>query len=860
MASAADLQSFTSLANVQLPAPSRLVTSACCPDKDLVVLIQRLGSKDRLSLWKIQGSKKWEVSVEREPDAQPEEIIDVAWRQTIAVLHDPPRVTLHSIQDGHEQNVMYPAPAMPGRRIRLTNVWWFAAHKKADTDNIPDMFQRQGVITGSAHSTLKLLPLLDPPKDEQQSAGATELFAFQSTRTKTAQRSAIPLAISSWPTLSPDPLAASIAPSDRPGSKERSIAEELDPADDANVDGILAIADDQGRISPFLDGSFAFGPFAVDPTPGGSAIASLIKDSSRPVFYAHRRICADDASACEALPTIVHLPLMAQRMFRDEAKICSTARELVWYLMRSIKEMRTAWHGSDTLPGASGFGPRWERMLREKQQKQFGQKHPDAILDLTALLITGKASEALTDLLGSGGENMGDRGIMKWETIVGDALIKLRDHAERRVGPAFQRLHVVLEEVQGWALLPAYSQFRFSAERVGQCLELVKRGIILSAWLASAARQELRRFKEFMSWIKHELGKINTSGDAPNPGPAKHDILVVNDYLTAGLIGSPIDKWFVGPVPTFTTEDLGGSLKPPPLHEAIQNARKALSIRPLPSTLVGIYHRPHWSRGSLTITLQMNPRNIPDVDRNLDALIGELATSCQQLFVQAADAAGRSAQVSNVADVRPPPQSVEGKFVTRERTTEDADRFVQYLAIWTTDHRAEERHHRESVYRDFGAGQQAAMAVALLDCTVAKGVEGSDVAPFDVLDADFFDEELVVIVYRLRDSAWIGMANYREVSYQDIERARDDTASSREGLFVSAVRKWREGEIRVGRVSISRARRLAGRQSGGVSLAVNGRKGRRVACVLGGEGSTLEMLDMEGDEMGEEAEEGDALA
>lgn len=37
------------------------------------------------------------------------------------------------------------------------------------------------------------------------------------------------------------------------------------------------------------------------------------------------------------------------------------------------------------------------------------EKEPDAILDLTALLVTGKASEALSDLLGSGGENMGDR-------------------------------------------------------------------------------------------------------------------------------------------------------------------------------------------------------------------------------------------------------------------------------------------------------------------------------------------------------------------------------------------------------------------------------------------------------------------
>jgi anaphase-promoting complex subunit 4 len=79
MATVTDLDAFSSLANIQLPTPSRLVASSCCPDKDLVVFIQRLGSKDRLSLWKMQGSKKWEVTVENESDGQSEEIADIAW-------------------------------------------------------------------------------------------------------------------------------------------------------------------------------------------------------------------------------------------------------------------------------------------------------------------------------------------------------------------------------------------------------------------------------------------------------------------------------------------------------------------------------------------------------------------------------------------------------------------------------------------------------------------------------------------------------------------------------------------------------------------------------------------------------------
>lgn len=38
---------------------------------------------------------------------------------------------------------------------------------------------------------------------------------------------------------------------------------------------------------------------------------------------------------------------------------------------------------------------------------------------------------------------------------------------------------------------------------------------------------------------------------------------------------------------------------------------------------------------------------------------------------------------------------------------------------------------------------------------------------------------------------------------------------------------------------------------------MNGRVGRRVACVLDGTGQTLEILDMEGEGEGEEEEEGE---
>lgn len=52
---------------------------------------------------------------------------------------------------------------------------------------------------------------------------------------------------------------------------------------------------------------------------------------------------------------------------------------------------------------------------------------------------------------------------------------------------------------------------------------------------------------------------------------------------------------------------------------------------------------------------------------------------------------------------------------------------------------------------------------------------------------------------------------------------------------------------------IIQSRSLAGCRKGKVTLAVNGRVGRRVACVLDDSGLALEILDMEGEE--DEAEE-----
>jgi anaphase-promoting complex subunit 4 len=69
---------FASLAVLQFSSPCRLLSSSCCPDKDLLILISRLGGQDRVSLWNsTQGAKIWEVDIGDENSGAT--VVDIAW-------------------------------------------------------------------------------------------------------------------------------------------------------------------------------------------------------------------------------------------------------------------------------------------------------------------------------------------------------------------------------------------------------------------------------------------------------------------------------------------------------------------------------------------------------------------------------------------------------------------------------------------------------------------------------------------------------------------------------------------------------------------------------------------------------------
>ncbi|KAJ3554550.1 hypothetical protein NM688_g3049 [Phlebia brevispora] len=780
-----DSQAFKTCSTVKFSSAARLLPSSWCPDKDLVLVVTNVAGKDRLALWPREGGRKmWEVDINREA-SEGSEVTGVAWSPDglhIAVSHHPLALTLHSLQDGR---------------------------------------QDRALLTGSAHSILKSQPLLDALHDDSQPLSASELFAFQgSQHARSSSKSIMPQIISSWPTLPIDLNAASFQ-SFMNGRTQRP-GEELDEVDDSNVNSILVVSDNSGNIYGFLDGYYPLGTISLDLE---CTISSMYK-SDNVRYYLHPNIGSSASQQTLLRPVSLNIPFLQGRTLRDVARVSTSARELAWYAIRVVKEMRGTWFGSDTHSGAREAGPKWLRALEQRQKQKYGVDEPNAILDLTVLLATGRASESLSDFLGSG-EQMSERSLQKWESSVTEALIKLRDYANRRIVPACHRLHVFLQEVQGWSQLPQFALCKFHPTEVQTCLDLIGPSTDTAVWPQESARA------------------ANSTSETHSQ-TARHDLLEVNEYLMSGLVVSSIDKWFMGPVPSFSPAELGVPMAQD-LTSSVRTVREVLN-------------KPE----GLTWPPAARHQDLSRLDRNLDSLIQDLCTRCYSIFNEASNASARSAVISfgaGASSVEDVGAKQRAPLFVRERTvdaTGETDCFTQHLAM-AVPHGEESflclvrTHHDKNALK-----AEHTVEMAVLQCRVKLGAQEGMVC-VDILDAQFFDENILVIIYRPRKREH-GPTSIATVGYADLEYEKNVVAMSqgctREGVIEKTLRRLKDGQITSEPLRLMQARALIGCREGNVTLAVNGRVGRRVACVLDNTALTLEIMDVESaDDDGEEMED-----
>ena len=193
-----------------------LLESSWCPDKDLLVFLSKHGATSRMTLYKMQGAKIWEVDVGPVDNAE-HRVTAITWGpdgqfscafltrfcarkpyfscglgQTIVIAHQPPHITFHSIQNGRETMAISLDSREP-----LTALYWFQKENKKSKVAYPDLMKRGEIVVsvtipsrdfgyelwcrlqpGSAPSILKLLPLLDPLPSYQSSRQVDQIIVF----------------------------------------------------------------------------------------------------------------------------------------------------------------------------------------------------------------------------------------------------------------------------------------------------------------------------------------------------------------------------------------------------------------------------------------------------------------------------------------------------------------------------------------------------------------------------------------------------------------------------------------------------------------------------------------------------------
>ena len=83
--------------------------------------------------------------------------------QSIAVAHSPPRITLHSLQNGNEEHCL-PIQSSSRAHSCITGLWWFKKDYKSHKHAQPDMFRRGNTVVCMRlsrqiyHGTLTCLP------------------------------------------------------------------------------------------------------------------------------------------------------------------------------------------------------------------------------------------------------------------------------------------------------------------------------------------------------------------------------------------------------------------------------------------------------------------------------------------------------------------------------------------------------------------------------------------------------------------------------------------------------------------------------------------------------------------------------
>ncbi|WWC91790.1 uncharacterized protein L201_006737 [Kwoniella dendrophila CBS 6074] len=517
--------------------------------------------------------------------------------------------------------------------------------------------------------------------------------------------------------------------------------------------------------------------------------------------------------------------------------------------------------------------------------QQQAMSTPDVHADLFRFLMTGRSGIAVNEWLGN---RLTGRTITKWDQTLDTSFRTIQNLIIESVSPALERLILLLEEMRGWSRTPKYqTKLHIHKKDITKAIDLVLGFAKLVDQMRRDAEHEMKAAAEFMKWLKYEIARAASqdpsSDDLPTP---THDLKLVWSFMINGFVHSTFHNHFpyllVRPPKDYLPDDFETYSRKPirSLEEVLKETTSELKLdgKQIFTTPSIMANESLDSTGSESLSMDMSISMIHRNDHE-DA-DGDL-TPTGILSDDDDDDEDLRSRISS-------PDTVEKKDYTS--TEEEVKRVIQKEPwVWANTLIRDLENLVKGAIGDIGTQDQHTSSGTLRDSrAIVNGIwecqihqqdpqqvwltytinSVTSISAFILSDPDqnstclsiqFFDDEEIVLLLEFENGRY--MVTLR---YIDLLEGMFELPQEKLWTMQDIINTYGNAFETIPPMPITRSRYLGptpmieeSDKKGKVEIALNGRKGRRLGCVLFEDGKEVQVWDLDIDEDEDEDEEGE---
>ncbi|KAJ5948177.1 Anaphase-promoting complex subunit 4 [Penicillium verhagenii] len=262
---------------------------------------------------------------------------------------------------------------------------------------------------------------------------------------------------------------------------------------------VLFVGFDDGSVHLRIFDCFEIGSFPVSESAGVAGSRRILRYASHPLSSTHALLASGSAGTPLDLVTLdLRFITKSGRYLSLLASKTTQLHNLLRYIGSVQRQIELEWKNAQELPA---------RFLRSVNEDLQEKNHCDFVTAIYHLVVTGHCYETIKEFLV---DIVGERGHKRWEKAVSGGYEAIRRLTHECLLPALDRSQVLLSRLVG------LSKFHKLSDVLGlkthklsaivetlDCLQLLAHSTLINA------NEELDQFNAFSRWLRHEILILN---------------------------------------------------------------------------------------------------------------------------------------------------------------------------------------------------------------------------------------------------------------------------------------------------------------------------------------------------------------